>query len=138
MTFVLVLVFLMVKSIVFKILTLLLYLGSFSTAVLTFLINPGITFKEKPCPNGKAYYCQTCKFTYPKNDKPYTHCYSCNICCADMDHHCGVFGKCIGYKNKILFYTFPVCSMFLLVMSLVSIFYHFMGEKKKNQNDTKL
>lgn len=126
-----------IKSIAFKIISLILFLGSLITAFYTFLINPGVTFKEKDKQNGKNFFCSQCNFTYPKNNKQYQHCYSCGVCLPDNDHHCGVFGKCIGYRNKVSFYLFPTFSIILLIIFFVSMLYHFMHEigKKKNNND---
>ena len=61
----------------------------------------------------------------------------CEICIAGPDHHCGIFGKCIGYKNKISFYLFPTFSIILLILCFVSVFYHFVNEvgNKKENND---
>ena len=127
-----------IKSIVFKIISLALFLGSLITGFYTFLINPGVTFKEKEnYQKGKSQYCPQCNFTYPKNENTYQHCYSCGVCAPDTDHHCGVFGKCIGQKNKATFYLFPTFSIFLLIACFVSVLYHFMHEigKKKNNKE---
>jgi hypothetical protein len=32
------------------------------------------------------------------------HCYDCDRCCRDYDHHCPVLGNCIGKKNIWCFY----------------------------------
>ena len=47
--------------------------------------------------------------------KKLKHCSSCNICVIGIDHHCGVFGKCIARNNIIFFYSF-------IVLTFVSIF----------------
>jgi hypothetical protein len=133
--------FIVIKAISFKIISLVLFLASTITGLYTFIINPGVTFKEKNNNNnnqqGKNYLCPNCNFTYPKNGKTYQHCFSCQVCAPDSDHHCGIFGKCIGYKNKISFYLFPTFSIILLILCFVSVFYHFVNEvgNKKENND---
>lgn len=134
MVLIIVLELTIIKSLTFKIITLILFLGSLITGFYTFLINPGVTFKEKVNQKGENYHCSHCNFTYPKNSKKYSHCFSCGVCTPNSDHHCGVFGKCIGYRNKISFYLFPTFSIILLILFFVSILYHFMYEIGKNKN----
>ena len=122
--------FIVVKSIVFKLIILILFILSITTGLLTYLINPGATFKENDN-EGNNHYCQLCKFRYPKSNKKYEHCSICGICIPGADHHCGVFEKCIGRKNLICFYLFPAFSIILLVVFLVSIFYNVVKREKK-------
>ena len=37
------------------------------------------------------------------------HCYDCQVCVQDLDHHCPWTGKCIGKKNISCFYAFLFC-----------------------------
>ena len=139
MILILILEFFVVKSIVFQIISLALFLGSLVTGLVTYLVCPGITFKEKEeyenNKNLKNFYCQQCNFTYPKNKMSYQHCFPCGVCIPDSDHHCGVFGKCIGHWNKLAFYLFPTFSIIMLIICFVSVLYHFMHEvTKKNEN----
>ena len=105
MILILVLEFLVVESIAFQIISLVLSIGSLVTGIVTFLVCPGITFKEKEeyenDKNLKNVYCQQCNFTYPKNKMTYKHCFPCGVCIPDKDHHCGVFGKCIIIKKML-------------------------------------
>jgi hypothetical protein len=107
-----------------------LFILSIITGILTYLINPGIIFKDNDNNNGNNYHCPLCKFTYPKNDKKYEHCSICEVCIPEADHHCGVFEKCIGRKNLICFYLFPAFSIILLIVFLVSIFHNVIKDKK--------
>ena len=137
MILIIIIEFTLIKAISFKIISLLLFLGSVISAIYTYLVNPGNTFKEKDIKDGINFFCPHCNFTYPKNDKTYTHCFACGVCAPNTDHHCGIFGKCIGYKNKVTFYLFPTFSIILLIVCFVSILYHFMseiGKKKNNEN----
>ena len=107
-----------------------LFILSIITGILTYLINPGIIFKDNDNNNRNNYHCPLCKFTYPKNDKKYEHCSICEVCIPGADHHCGVFEKCIGRKNLICFYLFPAFSIILLIVFLVSIFHNVIKDKK--------
>lgn len=70
MILILILEFFVVKSIIFQIICLALFIGSLVTGIVTYLVCPGITFKEKVeyenNKNLKGFYCQICNFTYPK------------------------------------------------------------------------
>jgi hypothetical protein len=109
--------FIVVKSIIFKLILLVLFILSIATGLLTYLINPGITFKEND-KEGNNHYCHLCKFKYPKSDKKYEHCSLCEICIPGADHHCGVFEKCIGKKKSYLllfiscFFHYFICCVY--------------------------
>ncbi len=136
---IIVLEYTVLKAISFKIISTILFVGSFITCFWTYLINPGVTFKEKNIENGKAHHCVHCSFTYPKNESEYQHCFACGVCIPNVDHHCGVFGKCIGYRNKIAFYLCPTFSIILLILCFVSVLYHFVSETgKKKEKDRKI
>ena len=122
--------FLVIKNIAYNFISLALFILSVLTGILTYIINPGTTFKENN-QEGNKHHCGICKFTYPKSDKKYEHCSMCEVCVAGPDHHCGIFEKCIGRKNIACFYLFPVFSMVLLVVFLVSVF-HSVTKKAKD------
>jgi len=46
-------------------------------------------------------YCSSCLTVH--SDKV-THCYDCKCCVRGLDHHCGVFGVCIGKRTLNIFY----------------------------------
>jgi hypothetical protein len=52
-------------------------------------------------------YCKTCKHLRPKNA---SHCWMCDVCVLNIDHHCQVLGCCIGERNAGAFvaYLFSV------------------------------
>jgi hypothetical protein len=54
------------------------------------------------------------------------HCIWCNKCVQKYDHHCSVFGKCIGKRNLLLFYSFIIltalefpCIIIVLITNLL-------------------
>ena len=44
-----------------------------------------------------------------KRRKKTSHCFDCDRCVENMDHHCVVTGMCIGKKNVFGFYGMLVC-----------------------------
>ena len=99
----------------------LLYLLS---AILTYILNPGTVFKLGK--NKKTKFCKECQYDYPFHKK-LSHCYSCGICVIGIDHHCGVFGKCIARKNIFWFYCFIV-STFISIFACVATLVHILTE----------
>lgn len=41
--------------------------------------------------------CKLCEFQSFEGNA--SHCFACGTCVLVKDHHCGVFGKCIGEFN---------------------------------------
>ena len=97
----------------------LLYLLS---ALLTYLLNSGTTFKGKKM---KKKYCKDCNFNYPYHRK-LSHCTICGICVIGIDHHCGVFGKCIANRNIFWFYCF-IFSTFISIFSCIGTLVYIMS-----------
>ena len=125
MTLVTIFILVIVKSITNKIIFTLINILYFLSAFLTYLLNPGTVYKSDK--NQNKAYCKICDFNYPYH-KRLKHCTFCNICVIGIDHHCGVFGKCIARNNIICFYAFIVltfisifASMGILLYSLVQL-----------------
>lgn len=92
-----------------------------SSALLTYLLNPGIIYKLGK--KRKKKYCKICNYEYPLYNK-ISHCQICGVCVIGIDHHCGVFGKCIAKKNIFWFYLFIIStfiSIFNCVLTMVYI-----------------
>ena len=48
-----------------------------------------------------------------------SHCRDCGVCVMDMDHHCGVFDRCIGKGNIYRFYA--VLGGFMANMAFIMV-----------------
>ena len=70
---------------------------SIISCIINYIINPGIIYSDTN--NNEKLYCGSCKFLYPYTNKKMIHCFFCNICVCNYDHHCGVIGKCVGKYN---------------------------------------
>lgn len=100
--------------------------------ILLFIINPGIIYSDGDTSNNyeNKIYCHYCKFFYPKSNKKMEHCFICNICVCNLDHHCGVVGKCVGRYNTFIFSSF-VLTISGFIFSLYMLLFNFMFHKKK-------
>lgn len=92
---------------------------------LLFIINPGYPKNNQGRkygePRPKYKICNKCGF-WVEIDKNVNHCYECNICIEGYEHHCSLICKCIGRKNKYLFYIFMFSIILTLVYFIISIF----------------
>ena len=68
------------------------------------------------------YYCIKCQVKKEANSN---HCYFCDECYSDFDHHCIWLNKCIGKNNKKLFYCLIVI---ILLNSVFNLIICFLGE----------
>eukprot|EP01017_Pseudomicrothorax_dubius_P041831 TRINITY_DN674_c0_g1_i3.p1 TRINITY_DN674_c0_g1~~TRINITY_DN674_c0_g1_i3.p1 ORF type:complete len:136 (-),score=7.36 TRINITY_DN674_c0_g1_i3:94-501(-) len=90
-------------------------LGCYATAALA---DPGIPKKnqdldEELRKEGKI--CRTCHVL--RAERTY-HCFDCDVCVEEYDHHCPWTSKCIGRGNIRSFYAFVLTSMISLVYSM--------------------
>ena len=58
--------------------------------------------------------CSQCDLYRPPGAQ---HCYDCQVCVEDLDHHCPWTGKCIGKKNISCFYAF----LFTLTVHIIVV-----------------
>ena len=107
---------------IIKIISIFLNILYLISALLTYLLNPGTIFKWEY--SNERTYCKECKYLYPYHKK-LKHCYTCCVCVIQVDHHCGVFGKCIARNNIIWFFTF-ITSTFISIFSCVGTLVSFM------------
>jgi len=66
----------------------------------------------------KLMYCGQCKLDRPAMA---SHCYDCDLCILDLDHHCPWTGKCIGRKTIQYFYGFLGALTGLLLWTAVGV-----------------
>ena len=50
-----------------------------------------------------------------------SHCYYCDVCVINQDHHCTCLGKCIGKNNWILFYIAIITIPLYLVIGFITL-----------------
>ncbi len=76
---------------------------------IVYLSNPGFPRNNigrmKGTPKEDYKYCSECLFYINKNKKV-KHCFKCGICIEGFHRHSILINKCIGRKNKYLFYIF--------------------------------
>ena len=68
--------------------------------------NPGLASSWNQAPEEiktNLRYCVPCRILRPSRT---LHCYSCDICIYEYDHHCAWVGKCIGRDNLSQFKCF--------------------------------
>ena len=106
------------------------FLINFFSFLYTILINPGIPERKYYSRNyiktikkeEKSNYvkCKVCNIITPKKLKV-THCYYCNVCVIDQDHHCTFFGKCVGKNNCCTFYTALASLPLYMIMGFITL-----------------
>lgn len=125
----------------------LIYLIQIFSHYYTILANPGIPHKsnylseeltefmknskrEKETHFGYFVICKTCNILITQERKV-THCDQCNICVygknmiknKDLDHHCGVLGKCIAKVNLLSFKIFVGSTLCFIIYTMVINFF---------------
>ena len=94
-------------------------------SIILLVKNPGFIYKQNEHNQNSLFYCHLCGFWVEKG--LYTHCSSCNCCCANVDHHCGVVGTCISKKNILFFRILIVIVSFMNGFSFFIIFLFFVS-----------
>ena len=63
-------------------------------------------------------YCSKCNI-FINNGSFIKHCYICDICIEDFDHHCFWIGKCVGKNNKKIFLLLLVLIEFNFIINTI-------------------
>ena len=71
-------------------------------------------------PRSEYTLCSSCNF-YVKKSHYSHHCFDCDICIENYDHHCPWTGHCIGKNNIYTFYVF-IGSSFLVIIYIAFAF----------------
>lgn len=106
---------------------------------ISFVINPGVIYNynynnsKNNIENKKKFYCSSCKYNYPDQNKRWEHCDVCGICMMKVDHHCDVFGKCIAKRNLCCFYIFVLTTFIMIGMTIITILYLIYSIEKKKK-----
>ena len=93
------------------------------------LLNPGINIKSKKGYNHIAY-CKLCNIYFRPEDKIY-HCFECNVCVKQLDHHCSFLRKCITKKNFIYFFLMLANFIILYLFSILYLILYLIDYYKK-------
>ena len=80
-------------------------LVAFSSAACS---DPGIVYREagQEETGADVHSCRRCDVVRPHEAR---HCYECQVCVDDLDHHCPWTGKCIGKRTLFAFHAFLIC-----------------------------
>ena len=102
----------------------------FFSFLLTIIANPGIPERKyyyknyaeniKKEEKSNYYTCKICNIITPK-ELNVSHCYYCDVCVINQDHHCTCLGKCVGKNNCILFYLAIATVPIFLVMGFITL-----------------
>ena len=102
----------------------------FFSFIYTVLINPGIPERKYYSKNyiqnikkeekSKYIKCKICNIITPK-ELNVSHCYYCNVCVINPDHHCTCFGKCVGKNNCCTFYTTLVTIPLFMIVAFITL-----------------
>ena len=102
----------------------------FFSFLYTIYSNPGIPERKyytrnyiqyiKKEEKGKYTKCKICNIITPKSLHA-VHCYYCNVCVFDHDHHCTCFGKCVGKNNCWSFYTALITIPLFMIMGFITL-----------------
>lgn len=99
-----------------------------------FLRNPGLaSFSGLRSPDDlkfelkRMYYCMHCRLIRWDGVE---HCFGCNVCILDAEHHCPWTGKCIGQGNKYSFKAFIYTSVGLFVYLIIVTLFHMVKARR--------
>lgn len=103
-----------------------LYFISICLFFLTYLINPGtvgksagnIPFTVLLAKYEAKWLCPYCEIIVTHQSK---HCYVCNKCTDNFDHHCNWVNNCIGKRNIHVFVLYLISMVLLLVQSILVV-----------------
>ena len=126
-------------SFLFKISGLISFLTFFISYTHIFITNPGIPKYDENAilgkPREKYSFCRRCGI-WKRMDKNVYHCFDCDICIEEYDHHCPWTGKCVAKKNVNAFYIFlvSILAAFCFFVTALTHAQHNIYLEKKNSN----
>ena len=86
--------------------------------------DPSIRFTALLAKCEPKYLCPYCEVITIPTSK---HCFICNKCIVDFDHHCNWVDNCIGRRNHIVFILFLLSTMGLIVISVIVVIKDLVG-----------
>ena len=57
-----------------------------------------------------------------------SHCYDCDMCIMELDHHCPWTGKCIGQRTLQMFYVFTSTLCLHIIFVAITTLLFFVGK----------
>jgi palmitoyltransferase ZDHHC9/14/18 len=89
---------------------------------------------EKKKANPKLNYskCNFCQVVRPSTAH---HCYDCDVCVDNLDHHCPWTGKCIGRKTLMRFYVFLLAVSLQIVFAIVCTFMYLYRKDREGTDE---
>ncbi|KEG07605.1 hypothetical protein DQ04_09301020 [Trypanosoma grayi] len=75
---------------------------AFTSSLLVVSTDPGVYPRLRPAEvdpfhnDRSLVYCRVCALRRPPRT---SHCYQCNVCVWEHDHHCGIIGGCVGQRS---------------------------------------
>lgn len=95
---------------------------TFSSYFLTTTADPGIyprlrSDEKDPLEgNMQLVFCKKCRLRRPPRC---SHCYHCDVCVLEHDHHCTVLGGCVGVRNLRWFVLYLVSTVASTMIGVV-------------------
>ncbi|OAF71238.1 putative E3 ubiquitin ligase complex SCF subunit sconB [Intoshia linei] len=88
-------------------------------------VNVGFDYDNALCMIGTTEsivenLCHVCKLRIPDRAK---HCFKCNKCILNFDHHCNYVDNCIGLKNRSIFFLF----LNIILSNVIICFFMFIS-----------
>eukprot|EP00924_Labyrinthula_sp_SR-Ha-C_P000599 snap_masked-scaffold_27-processed-gene-4.19-mRNA-1 protein AED:0.39 eAED:0.39 QI:0/-1/0/1/-1/1/1/0/283 len=99
--------FLKLEAFPLAVVTIFFILGTTTGLILTGTTEPGViparSMQSSLVTKDGEKVCDKCRVVSKINHRV-MHCAYCNACVAEVDHHCGITGTCIGARNKQHFF----------------------------------
>lgn len=103
-----------------------------SSIMADLLDNPPQLFDEQGTPLQDLSQATLCGLCNVYRARGTAHCYDCNSCVLELDHHCPWTGKCVGKDNLRPFYAFLWCITGSIVYVVACVLAWLLGRVATN------